>query len=69
MIDLGILAIAIWLGCFVLVAIDSAWYRLSPVFWRLAGLVGGPFALLAYGLVRELAGRKRAAEVTKTLVS
>ena len=40
--DLGILAIIIWLGCFVVV-----------VFWRLAALFGGPFALLAYGLVRE----------------
>ena len=58
MIDLGILAIAIWLGCFILVAIDSAWRGLSPVFWRLAGLVGGPFALLAYGIVRELTGKR-----------
>jgi uncharacterized membrane protein YoaK (UPF0700 family) len=47
------LVIAVWLGCFVVVAIDSAFRRISPVFWRLAGLVGGPFALLAYGLVRE----------------
>jgi len=58
MLDLGILAIAIWLGCFILVAIDSAWRGLSPVFWRLAGLVGGPFALLAYGIVRELTGKR-----------
>ena len=51
--DLGILAIIIWLGCFVVVAVDSAFQRISPVFWRLAALFGGPFALLAYGLVRE----------------
>jgi len=51
-------AIGIWLGCFVVVAIDSAYRRLSPWFWRLAALVGGPFALLAYGVVRELASKK-----------
>ncbi len=51
--DLGILAIIIWLGCFVVVAVDSAFRGISPVFWRLAALFGGPFALLAYGLVRE----------------
>lgn len=53
MIDLGILVVIIWFGCFVLVAVDSAYRRISPVFWRLAALVGGPFALLAYGIVRE----------------
>jgi len=51
--DLGILAIIIWLGCLVVVAVDSAFQRISPVFWRLAALFGGPFALLAYGLIRE----------------
>ena len=56
--DLGILAVIIWVGCFVVVAIDSAFRGISPVFWRLAALVGGPFALLAYGLVRELGGKK-----------
>ncbi len=60
--DLGILVISIWLGCFVLVAVDSALRRISPVFWRLAALVGGPFALLAYGIVRESAGKKPLAE-------
>ncbi len=52
------LAIGIWLGCFLVVAIDSAFRGISPWFWRLAALVGGPFALLAYGLVRELAGKR-----------
>ena len=56
--DLYILAICIWLGCFLLVAIDSVLRSISPIFWRLAALVGGPFALLAYGLVREK-GSKR----------
>ena len=51
--DLGIIVIVIWLGCFILVAIDSALRRTNSVFWRLAALFGGPFALLAYGLVRE----------------
>ncbi|MFC2072839.1 hypothetical protein ACFLUU_09155 [Chloroflexota bacterium] len=53
MIDLGILAMIIWVGCFVVVAIDSALRGISPWFWRLAALFGGPFVLLAYGLVRE----------------
>jgi len=52
------LAIGIWLGCFLVVAIDSAFRRISPLFWRLAALVGGPFALLAYGLVRERGGKR-----------
>ena len=56
--DVGILAIFLWLGSFLLVAVDSAMRSISPVFWRLAALVGGPFALLAYGLVRESASRK-----------
>ena len=56
--DLGILAICVWLGCFLVVAVDSAFRGISPVFWRLAALVGGPFALLAYCLVRELAGKR-----------
>jgi hypothetical protein len=51
--DWCILATCIWVGCFLVVAIDSAFRKISPVFWRLAALVGGPFALLAYGLVRE----------------
>ena len=51
--DLDILVICVWVGCFLVVAIDSVFRRISPVFWRLAALVSGPFALLAYGLVRE----------------
>ena len=45
--------LVIWLGCFFVVAVDSALRGISPVFWRLAALVGGPFVLLAYSLVRE----------------
>jgi hypothetical protein len=59
MTELGLLAIIIWVGCFVVVAIDSAYRRISPVFWRLAALFGGPFALLAYGVVREKAGSRQ----------
>ncbi len=47
------LFLGIWLGCFLVVAVDSAMRGISPWFWRLAALVGGPFALVAYGLVRE----------------
>ena len=57
--DLGILAVIIWVGCFLMVAVDSAFRGISPVFWRLAALVGGPFALLAYGLVRERVGKTK----------
>ena len=56
--DLGIMLFFAWLGSFVLVAVDSAMRGISPVFWRLAALVAGPFGLVAYGVVRELAGRK-----------
>ena len=52
------LAVGIWVGCFLVVAIDSVFRRISPWFWRLAALFGGPFALLAYGLVREQRGKK-----------
>ena len=53
MTDLGILIIIVWVGSFVVVAVDSVFRGISPVFWRLAGLFGGPFVLLAYGLVRS----------------
>lgn len=63
--DLGFLIILVWLGCFLVVAVDSVLRGISPVFWRLAALAGGPFTLLAYGLVRELAGKRRVAESQK----
>ncbi len=47
------LAVGVWVGCFLVVAIDSAFRGISSWFWRLAALFGGPFALLAYCLVRE----------------
>ena len=53
------LAIGIWVGSFLVVAVDSAYRRISPVFWRLAALFGGPFALLAYGLIREKVGKAK----------
>ncbi len=51
------LFIVVWVGCFLVVAVDSAFRGISPWFWRLAALFGGPFALLAYGLVREKGGK------------
>jgi hypothetical protein len=56
--DLDIIVVIVWLGCFVVVAIDSAFRSLSPVFWRLAALFGGPFALLGYGIVRDQSRKK-----------
>jgi hypothetical protein len=53
MSDWNILFLIVWLGCFVVVAIDSAYQKKSPFFWRVATLFGGPFALAAYGLARE----------------
>ena len=50
-----ITVVIIWAGSFVVVAIDSVMRDISPWFWRFAGLFGGPFALLAYGLIREKA--------------
>jgi len=58
MVDIGIMAVVIWVGCFVVVSIDSAMRGTSSWFWRAASLFGGPFALLAYGIVRELSARK-----------
>lgn len=52
------LVIGIWVGCFLVVAVDSAFRGISSWFWRLATLVGGPFALLAYGIVREKASQQ-----------
>ena len=57
--DWYILVVYVWVGCFLVVAVDSVMRGISPVFWRLAALVGGPFALFAYGLVRELGGKRR----------
>lgn len=48
-----VMLVIVWVGCFVVVSWDSAYSKISPVFWRLASLFGGPFALLAYGLIRE----------------
>ena len=48
-----ITTIVIWTGSFVVVAVDSVVQGISPWFWRFAGLFGGPFALLAYGLIRK----------------
>ena len=56
--DLGILTVFVWLGCFLVVAVDSVRLGISPVFRRLAAPVGGPFALLAYGIVRQQAGKR-----------
>ena len=52
------LAVGIWVGCFLVIAIDSAFRGISPWFWRLAALAGGPFALLAYGMVRIQTSKK-----------
>jgi drug/metabolite transporter (DMT)-like permease len=57
--DFYILITVIWVGCFIVVAVDSAYRRISPVFWRMAALFGGPFVLLAYSLVRERSGREQ----------
>ncbi len=56
--DLSVLFIIIWLGSFIVVAVDSVMRGISPVFWRVAALFGGPIVLLAYGLVRERVEKK-----------
>jgi len=50
--DIGIMAIVVWVGSFAVVAGDSVLSGISPWFWRVAALFGGPFALVAYGIVR-----------------
>jgi hypothetical protein len=56
--DLAILTTVIWAGSFAVVAVDSVARGISPWFWRFASLFGGPLALLAYGIVREMSGRQ-----------
>lgn len=56
--ELYIIVTVVWVGSLLVVAVDSAMRGISPVFWRLAALFGGPFVLLAYGLVRTQAGSK-----------
>jgi len=56
--DLDIIAVIVWLGCFVVVSVDSALRGVSPWFWRVAALFGGPFVLLAYGFAREQGSKK-----------
>lgn len=53
MIDLSIAAVVVWLGSFLVVAVDSAARGISPWFWRAASLFGGPLILVAYVFVRE----------------
>ena len=50
--DIIIMGIVIWVGSFAVVAIDSVFCGISPLFWRVAALFGGPFVLAAYGMVR-----------------
>jgi hypothetical protein len=57
MVDVGIMAVAVWIGCFIVIAVDSVYRKISPVFWRVAGLFGGPFALMVYAFVRERTNR------------
>jgi len=58
MIDWSVLASIAWTGSFAVVAADSAARGISPWFWRLASLFGGPLALAAYGIVRETRGSR-----------
>ena len=53
MVDLGIMTVVIWVGCFLVVSIDSVYKKIDPVFWRFAALFGGPLALIAYVFIRE----------------
>ena len=55
--DIAIVTCIIWVGSFAVVAVDSAARGISPWFWRFASLFGGPLALVAYGIVRELGGK------------
>lgn len=55
--ELDIFLIVVWVTCFAVVAVDSQVQGISPWFWRTAGLFAGPFALLAYGIARELRAR------------
>ncbi len=60
MTDLAILTTVIWAGSFAVVAVDSVARGISPWFWRFASLFGGPLALVAYGIIREMGGKQGA---------
>ena len=55
--DWSIPFVIVWVGSFAVVAMDSAYKKISPFFWRVASLFGGPFALIAYGIIREKQGK------------
>ena len=60
MTDIGVLALIAWVGSFAVVAVDSSARGISPWFWRMASLFGGPLAPLAYGIVREMSSKRDA---------
>jgi hypothetical protein len=45
----------VWLASAMWVATDARKHRISPVFWMLVTLVGGPLALADYRTAREVA--------------
>ena len=63
--DLSFIVIFIWLGCFILVAVDSAIRGVSSVFWRLAGLtIMGAIIMMAMPPVSTTAQAKdRASQI------
>jgi membrane protein required for beta-lactamase induction len=48
----------IWLACVIVVIVDANRRHMSPIFWPLVTLFSGPLGLVAYGIVRELSGKK-----------
>ena len=53
MTDYGIVFLIVWLGSFIVVSVDAAYKKASPVFWRMAALFGGPITLAVYAAKRD----------------
>ena len=51
--DFGYFMLVVWVGSFAVVAVDAAYKKTSPIFWRLAGLFGGPITLAVYAWKRD----------------
>ena len=49
-----IVVVIVWIAAIIWVSLDAGKRQISPVFWTIATLVGGPIDLVGYGIVREL---------------
>ena len=58
MTGIVVLTIVSWFAYIAWVAVDAGKRRISPVCWPLATLLSSPLGLVAYGVVRDMVGKK-----------